>query len=279
MAKAVGMRKDFFVAEDSIVRQIWGRSDTVLFIFAGAAAEFALNKSVDWLYFTGRLPADPIGRLFSTVAYARSIMFSEKQTALRTIDAMNNIHAQVERDRGTKIPDWAYRDVLFMLIDYSIRAFEVLERKLTQSEKDEVFDVFNRLGSRMQIKDLPSTFQQWQVMRQTHLEQNLEYSSHTAYLFDQYAKHLGSLRYRILLEVQTKIVPQHVQVLLSLRKFSLLLPVLMFYKLSRLVNLDSAIKALILPAKYKKAILELDVKQSVVQKTNQVYPLSATVHS
>lgn len=273
------MRKEFFVAEDSIVRQIWGRSDTVLFIFAGAAAEFALNKSVDWLYFTGRLPADPIGRLFSTVSYARSIMFSEKQTALRTIDAMNSIHAQIEADRGTKIPDWAYRDVLFMLIDYSIRAFEVLERKLTQSEKDEVFDVFNRLGNRMQIKNLPSTFQEWKVMRQTHFEQNLEYSSHTADLFDRYAKHLGSLRYRILLEVQTKIVPQHVQVLLSLRKFSLLLPVLMFYKLSRLVNLDSAIKALILPAKYKKAILELDVKRNIVQQTNQVYPLSATVHS
>lgn len=58
------MKREYFVAENSIVRQIWGRSDTVLFIFAGAAAEFALNKSVDWLYFTGRLPADPIGRLF-----------------------------------------------------------------------------------------------------------------------------------------------------------------------------------------------------------------------
>ena len=48
-----------FVAQNSIVRRIWGTSDTVLFIFAGAAAEFALNKAVDWLYFTGRLPADP----------------------------------------------------------------------------------------------------------------------------------------------------------------------------------------------------------------------------
>jgi uncharacterized protein (DUF2236 family) len=273
------MRKEFFVAEDSIVRQIWGRSDTVLFIFAGAAAEFALNKSVDWLYFTGRLPADPIGRLFSTVSYARSIMFSEKQTALRTIDAMNNIHAQVERDRGTKIPDWAYRDVLFMLIDYSIRAFEVLERKLTHAEKDEVFDVFYRLGSHMQIKDLPATFQEWQGMRQTHLEQNLEFSSHTVDLFDRYAEHLGSLRYRILLEVQTKIVPQHVQGLLSLRKFSLLFPVLLFYKLSRLVKLDTAVKALILPAKYKKAILELDVKRKIIQRSTQVYHPSATAGS
>ena len=57
-----------FVKEDSIVRTIWGKSDTIIFIFAGAAAEFALNKAVDWLYFTGRLPSDPIGRLFSTMA-------------------------------------------------------------------------------------------------------------------------------------------------------------------------------------------------------------------
>ena len=42
-----------------------GKGDTILFIFAGAgAAEFALNKAVDWLYFTGKLPTDPLGRLF-----------------------------------------------------------------------------------------------------------------------------------------------------------------------------------------------------------------------
>ena len=56
---------DFFVQKKLlVVRQIWVKSDTVLFIFAGAAAEFALNKAVDWLYFTGRLPTDPFGRLF-----------------------------------------------------------------------------------------------------------------------------------------------------------------------------------------------------------------------
>src|SRR5688572_1144332 len=128
----------YFVNKGSIVRTIWGSADVVLLIFAGAAAEFALNKAVDWLYFTGRLPVDPIGRLFSTVSYARAIVFSEKQSALRAVDAMASIHANVEAKRGTNIPDWAYRDVLFMLIDYSIRSFEVLERELTSVEKDEV---------------------------------------------------------------------------------------------------------------------------------------------
>src|SRR6188472_1966838 len=114
---------EYFVNKNSVVRQIWGKSDTILFIFAGASAEFALNKAVDWLYFTGRLPIDPIGRLFSTVSYAKAIVFSEKQAALRAIDSMATIHGAVETKREAKIPDWAYRDVLFMLIDYSIRSF------------------------------------------------------------------------------------------------------------------------------------------------------------
>src|SRR5664279_764900 len=100
------------------------RSDTILFIFAGASAEFALNKAVDWLYFTGRLPADPLGRLFSTVMYARKIVFSERDDALKAIDQITNIHRAVERSRNDTIPDWAYRDVLFMLIYYSRAAYE-----------------------------------------------------------------------------------------------------------------------------------------------------------
>ena len=126
---------EFFVNKQSVVRKIWGKSDTVLFVFAGASAEFALNKAVDWLYFTGRLPADPLGRLFSTVLYARQIVFSEKNAAEKAIDKITAIHTAVENNRGAKIPDWAYRDVLFMLIHYSQAAFELLERKMTDPEK------------------------------------------------------------------------------------------------------------------------------------------------
>jgi len=133
---------EYFVNKQSIVREIWGKSDTILFIFAGAAAEFALSKALDWLYFTGRLPADPMGRLFSTVSYARQIVFSEKEKAIRAIDAMAALHSGVEAKRGSHIPDWAYRDVLFTLIDYSIRAYEVLERRPDIFEKREVFDIF-----------------------------------------------------------------------------------------------------------------------------------------
>src|SRR5438094_3011245 len=97
----------YFVEPGSVIRKIWGKGDTILFIFAGASAEFALNKAVDWLYYTGRLPADPLGRLFSTVNYARQIVFSENEAALQAIDKISSIHTSVEKQRGAQIPDWA----------------------------------------------------------------------------------------------------------------------------------------------------------------------------
>ena len=154
-----------FIDKNSIVKKIWGKSDTVLFIFAGAAAEFALNKAVDWLYFTGKLPADPVGRLFSTVTYAQKIIFADTDTALKTIDSISQVHSVVEGNRGKPIPDWAYRDVLYMLIHYSIASYETLERKLTLEEKQEVVDVFYKVGSRMQLNDLSSKYTKWLIQR------------------------------------------------------------------------------------------------------------------
>jgi hypothetical protein len=189
-----------FVDENSIVRKIWGRSDTVLFIFAGAAAEFALNKAVDWLYFTGRLPADPIGRLFSTVTYAHRIIFSETSASNQAIDQITSIHQGIEKARGYTIPDWAYRDVLYLLIDYSRSAFEILERKMTDAEKEELFDVFLRVGQRMGLRDLPASYAEWLISRESHMKENLACSSFTKDLFKQYRVHLGPVRYWILIQ-------------------------------------------------------------------------------
>lgn len=248
-----------FVNEKSIVREIWGRHDTVLLIFAGSAAEFALNKAVDWLYFTGRLPSDPLGRLFSTVTYARNIVFSENQKALQVIDAMRNIHAQVEANRNSRIPDWAYRDVLYMLIHYSIASYETLERKLTQSEKDDVYDVFYRVGSRMGLQELPVTFALWLVSREHHLRSDLVSSNYTTDLFKQYKKHLGGMRYRILVESQKLVVPEIVRRLLHFKKNNVLLPLVPIYKLVKKTKLDWFLFSGILPASYRKQIKALNV--------------------
>ena len=91
-----------FVPYHSIVRRIWGDADVILLIFAGSAAEFALNKAVDWLFFTGKLPADPIGRLFSTVQYAQRIVFSSDEEARMAVGRMADIHAGVENQRKNR---------------------------------------------------------------------------------------------------------------------------------------------------------------------------------
>lgn len=248
-----------FVHPNSIVRKIWGKSDTILFIFSGAAAEFALNKAVDWLYFTGRLPADPIGRLFSTVSYARQIVFAPKKEAEAAIDKITAIHGGVEKSRGAKIPDWAYRDVLFMLIHYSIAAFELLERKLTAGEKEDLYEIFLRIGQRMMIPGLPPTYIDWLPVREAHLQNDLAKSKFTEDLFRQYKKNLGTFRFLVMREGQKVVVPKKVAALLNFGKFSFLSALVPFYKFSRQLKLDGLIKAVLLPTAYKEQIRALDI--------------------
>ncbi|MES1221825.1 MAG: oxygenase MpaB family protein [Bacteroidota bacterium] len=249
---------EFFVNKESIVRKIWGKSDTILFVFAGASAEFALNKAVDWLYFTGRLPSDPLGRLFSTVMYARKIVFSEKQGALNAIDKITAIHSAVENNRNAKIPDWAYRDVLFMLIHYSVASYELLERKITDHEKEDLYDVFLRMGVRMNLKDLPTSYPAWQVMHAKQLNEDLVKSHYTVDLYKQYRKHLGYLRYKILKESQKLVCPEIVCKQLGFGKILWVSPLLWIYKISRRVKLDSVLKSILLPGDYKEQIAALD---------------------
>jgi hypothetical protein len=250
---------EFFVEKKSIVRKIWGKSDTVLFIFAGAAAEFALNKAVDWLYYTGKLPSDPLGRLFSTVAYARKIIFAPTDQANKAIDTIRHIHTAVEQSRGFSIPDWAYRDVLFMLIHYSIASYELLEKKLSDAEKEEVYGVFYRVGERMELKALPPTYTEWLPVRESHLRDDLQKSKFTSDLFAQYKKHLGRLRYTVLAEAQKLVAPSHVKKLLHFGNFSLLAPVIPVYKLSKRIKMDAVFKNMLLPSGYKDQINLLDV--------------------
>jgi hypothetical protein len=247
----------YFVKEDSIVRKIWGDIDVILFIFAGAAAEFSLNKAVDWLYFTGKLPEDPLGRLFSTVAYAKKIVFSTHNDAILAIDQITAIHKHVEAARAATIPDWAYRDVLFMLIDYSIRSFELLERKLSLVEKEEIFNTFYRVGLRMEINGLPTSYEEWVQMHDLQLQQDLKYSHFSEDLFKQYKKHLGALRYHLMRNIQAVVVPLQVNQWLRLGKGKMIMPILWLFRASRSLHLHQTFRNLLLPLKYKAQILNL----------------------
>jgi hypothetical protein len=172
---------------------------------------------------------------------------------------MRQIHSAVEKNRGFSIPDWAYRDVLFMLIHYSIAAYELLEKKLSDEEKEEVYNVFYRVGLGMGLKLLPPNYIEWLPVREAHLKEDLQRSKYTDDLFKQYKKHLGAMRYKVLLEGQKLVVPGSVKTQLHFNQFSLLTPILPIYKFSRLVKLDWLIKKILLPAAYKTEINKLDV--------------------
>lgn len=247
----------YFVDEKSVVREIWKRTDTVLLIFAGSAAEFALNRAVDWLYYTGKIPTNPLERLFSTVTYAQKIIFQEEQLALETIDKITQIHQGVEKSRRKSIPDWAYRDVLYMLIDYSIRSFELLERKLEINEKEEIFDVFMKLGIRMKLKNLPKNYKEWIMDRNIHLENDLEKGKFTIHLFEQYKKHLGSFRYFILIQIQHILVPKIVHKKLFTTSYFPTNLLIKFYKFSIVIKLDNLIKSILLPNKHKQELANI----------------------
>ena len=251
-------RQNEFVARGSVVRRIWGDGDMVLMVFAGAAAEFALNRAADWLFFTGKLPADPVGRLFSTAGYSQHIVFADAATAARTLDRIRSIHEAVERERGRTIPDWAHRDVLYMLIDYSERAHELFARPLSADERRDLYDVFYRVGVGLRIPDLPATYDGWKADRERHLRRDLVNSRGTKTLYAQYRKHLGPWRYHILRRIQAMLVPAHVRRLLDLKPAAWLRPVVRCYPLFVRAGLRSVIQWLLMPAEHLPAVRRLD---------------------
>jgi uncharacterized protein (DUF2236 family) len=229
----------------------------VLMVFAGAAAEFALNRAVDWLFFTGKLPDDPITRLFSTAGYSQHIVFADAATAARTLDRIRAIHEAVERERGQKIPDWAHRDVLYMLIDYSERAHELFARPLTADERRDLYDVFFRVGVGLRIPDLPATYDEWKSDRERHLRRDLLNGKGTHALYAQYRKHLGPWRYHLLRHIQAMLVPAHVRRLLGLKPAAWLRPVARCYPLLVRAGLRPVIEWLLMPAEHLPAVRRL----------------------
>ena len=230
----------------------------VLLVFAGSAAEFALNRAVDWLFFTGKLPGDPIGRLFSTAIHAQQIVFADVETASRTLDRIRAAHEAVERQRAQPIPDWAHRDVLYMLIDYSERAHEMLARPLNAAEQHELYVVFFRVGSGLRIPELPRTYADWRTDRELHMRRDLLYGDGTKALYEQYRNHLGHWRYQLLLAVQAILAPAHVQGLLRLKRAEWLRALLRLYPMLVRAGLRSMLQRLLMPSRHLAAVRALD---------------------
>ena len=249
---------DPFVPPGSVVRRVWADADVVLLVFAGAAAEFALNRAADWLFVTGALPADPLGRLFSTAAAAQEIALGSRGGAERALARIRAAHAAVERRRGARIPDWAHRDVLYLLIDYSERAFAAVHRALTPAERAELYAVFRRVGAGLAIPELPGDYAGWRADRERHLLRDLAASPHTDALYAAYRVALGSWRYALLRQVQGALAPERVRALLALPRRPWVAGLLPLYPAVARRGLAPLVRRLLVPPAHLAAVRRLD---------------------
>ena len=233
----------------------------VLLVFAGSAAEFALNRAVDWLFFTGKLPNDPIGRFFVTASYAQRIVFADEATASSTLDRIRAAHASVERRRGQNIPEWAHRDVLYMLIDYSERAHELLARPLIGAEQEELYDVFYRVGRGLRIPDLPTSYTAWKTDREAHMRSDLLHSDGTRALYARYrdaARWFASTGDDETALHHALLAPDYVRGLLGLRSAEWLRPLRRVYPVLVRAGLRTVIQRILTPPEHLLAVRKLD---------------------
>src|SRR5262249_12011611 len=199
------------------IQRIWGSPDAILLFFAGGAAEFAAIKAVDWLFFTDSLPAAPIDRFFETVRYAQRVFFGHPDQADATIATINRIHSHIESARGMPIPEWAYRDVLFLLIDYGERAHAVIYGPMSAAEQQAHFEALLALGHAMQLRGLPTTYAAYQAQRHQQLLDDYAPSELMERLFLSYRAAIGPWRYQLLRLIQASLLPAELRPVVGLK--------------------------------------------------------------
>lgn len=212
------------------LQRIWRSSDAILLIFAGGAAEFGAIKAVDWLFFTNALPSDPIGRFFETVRFAQHVFFSSDAEATTTLATINRIHQAVERTRGAVIPDWAYRDVLFILIDYGERAHTIVYGPMSAAERESHFHTLITLGQALHLTDLPTTYPAYCTQRHQQLMNDYAHSELTEQLNTAYRTALGPVRYWLLQHLQGCLLPVELQALTGLYPHPAIVLLLRLYR-------------------------------------------------
>jgi hypothetical protein len=192
------------------------------------------------------------------VRYAQDLVFADEPTRRRTIAMVNAAHHGVEKKRGGKIPAWAYRDVLYMLVDYTERAHDVLVRPASRAEREVTYGYFRAAAQGLEIESVPGTYADYLADREAHMHANLVYSPHTDALYRAYRRHLGPWRYEVLRTIQAAIVPERVRALLGLRERPLVRPALRGYALLERLNLRARVQAMVVPERYVAKVRAMD---------------------
>lgn len=195
-----------------ITRRIWGDFENVLLIYAGAAAEFTLNPENHWLFYTGKLPSDPLRRFEDTLKYQQKLFFMPEDKVPVVARHIRDLHSQVEQRRSKeqgemRISDKAYLQVFAMLIEYGILGFEYLHRrKLTRPQCEDYFNDIRSIALMMGIEDFPHDYHHYLTRRTQMVVRELQFNTHTKALLEAYRKNLGVFRYWGLLQFQARFI-------------------------------------------------------------------------
>jgi hypothetical protein len=241
------------------LQQIWSHPECVFLIFAGSSAEFALNPAADWLFYTGHLPNDPIDRFASTVTYAQQIIFAGSPAAQsHLVEHIKGIHHKVETERGYEIPAVAYRDVLLMIMAYTLKAYPlVFGSDLTDAEKDFIIGEMASIWHGMNIIDAPHTFQEFVIVRQ-EMFSRFTHTEWTPQLLASYEHTLGKRGYYYLIVTYRQLLDPALRENLGLapsRHTWFLKPFFQFMSKTRLIRL---LYRAMLPARLGQMLKVLD---------------------
>jgi len=195
-----------------ITRKIWGDPENVLLIYAGAAAEFALNPENHWLFYTRELPSDPVRRFEKTLSYQKKLFFMPEEAVPAIARHIKDIHTQVEvkrsREQGEiKISDHAYLQVFSMLVEYGIRGYEYLQRrKMSQADREIYFNDIRSIALMMEIRDFPEDYCHYLTRRARMVGSELQCNVFTRELMEAYRKNLDPFSYWGLLQFQARFI-------------------------------------------------------------------------
>jgi uncharacterized protein (DUF2236 family) len=164
------------------------------------------------------------------VRFAQRVFFGDPAGATDAIERINRIHRRVEKARGEEIPQWAYRDMLFILIDYGERAHEVVFGPMTEAERASHFGAALALGRAMRLGGLPSTYAGYRVQRHQQLLEDYARGPLTDELYASYRRALGPLRFRLLRLVQASVLPDELRDVLQLKPYPLVDELLQCYR-------------------------------------------------
>jgi hypothetical protein len=136
--------------------------------------------------------------------------------------------------------------------------YTLLEHPLGAAERDDLYDVFRRVGEGLGIPELPATYADWRTDRDRHMHRDLAYGDLTAALYARYRTHLGPWRYQLLRRIQSLVAPPFVSDQLRLPRPGWIRPAVLAYRAARAFRLAPAARLALVPKQYLRRVADMD---------------------